>query len=57
MLKKIKEDLFKCAYPEKAKILSGYFKTCKGQYGEGDFFYGLLFRNREESQRSIRPFR
>lgn len=29
------------ADPAKAKILSGFFKTGKGQYGEGDRFLGL----------------
>ncbi len=29
------------ADPEKAKILSGFFKTGKGQYGEGDIFIGV----------------
>jgi 3-methyladenine DNA glycosylase AlkD len=37
----VKKDLEKCANPEKAKILAGFFKTGKGQYGEGDVFLGI----------------
>jgi 3-methyladenine DNA glycosylase AlkD len=37
----IKEDLSHLSNPEKAKKLSGFFKTGKGQYGEGDIFLGI----------------
>lgn len=41
MISRIKKNLQKCANPEKAKILSNFFKTGKGQYGEGDIFLGI----------------
>ena len=41
MLDQIKTDLSKRSNHEKAKKLSGFFKTGKGQYGEGDIFLGI----------------
>lgn len=41
MLSELKKEVQKNADKEKAKILSGFFKTGKGQYGEGDIFLGL----------------
>lgn len=38
----LKKDLRKFSNPEKAKLLSGFFKTGKGQYGEGDKFLGVM---------------
>jgi len=41
MLTQIKSDLAQLSNPEKAKQLSRFFKTGKGQYGEGDIFLGI----------------
>lgn len=38
----LKKDLQKLKNPEKAKLLSGFFKTGKGEYGEGDIFLGIM---------------
>jgi 3-methyladenine DNA glycosylase AlkD len=36
-----KKEYDKLKNPKQAKILSGFFKTGKGQYGEGDVFWGI----------------
>jgi len=41
-LQRLKADLQNLANPEKAKILARFFKTGKGQYGEGDVFLGIM---------------
>ena len=41
MLLQLKKEVQKQANPKKAKILQRFFKTGKGQYGEGDIFLGL----------------
>lgn len=37
----IKEQLLAFANPEKSRILMRFFKTGKGEYGEGDLFLGI----------------
>ena len=41
MLNQLKRDLLQLSDQEKAKKPSGFFKTGKGQYGEGDIFLGI----------------
>lgn len=41
-LDRLKSDLLRLSSPERAKVLSGFFKTGKGQYGEGDTFLGIM---------------
>lgn len=38
---KLEKDIRKHANPKKAKLLAEFFKTAKGDYGEGDVFLGL----------------
>ena len=45
MLEQIKLTLHDLADVNKAKILSRYFKTGKGEYGEGDQFLGITVPN------------
>jgi len=40
-LTQLRKDLTAQKNPEKAKILSRFFKTGKGEYGEGDIFWGI----------------
>lgn len=41
MLKRLEKEIKKYSHPGKAKSYAGFFKTGKGQYGEGDLFLGL----------------
>lgn len=41
------------ANPEKAKTVSSFFKTGKGEYGEGDVFLGVTV---PETRKTVREF-
>jgi 3-methyladenine DNA glycosylase AlkD len=41
MLEELKKELEEIGNPESAKIAQRFFKTGKGQYGEGDVFLGI----------------
>lgn len=54
MLDQIKKELEDLSNPERAKKLSSFFKTGKGQYGEGDIFLGIPVPNQRKLAKKYR---
>jgi 3-methyladenine DNA glycosylase AlkD len=54
MVEELRSELARAADPEKARSLAWFFKTGKGQYGEGDKFLGLTV---PQQRRVARKFR
>ena len=54
MFNQIKKDLQKLANPKKAQILQRFFKTGKGEYGEGDIFLGITVPKQREIVRKYK---
>jgi len=51
----VQKELRRAASAEKARILSGFFKTGKGQYGEGDRFLGVVVPEQRRIARMFLP--
>jgi len=55
-LRELDEVLKKNSDAKKAKLLSGFFKTGKGEYGEGDIFLGIIVPTQRKIAREFIDF-
>ena len=53
----VKKELRKRIKPGKAKLLAGFFKTGKGEYGEGDKFLGVMVPDSREAAKKFKDLR
>lgn len=54
MVNQWQQQLRNVANPQKVKILSSFFKTGKGEYGEGDIFIGIVVPDNRRIARQYR---